>query len=459
MDSQSDENFETFRKHILPRTSNKGALFCGSFYELPLEYALLNLTDLDHLSFDRTLIAASETADVSKYFNEEILTIKTKNCRLGFARLLRRSEDITEYYALNRKSLQGPAIKKRLVTWSEVSNIFCAASRIEPNLKAFTEFNVDFVYAVLCPYWPPEADEWRIRKRINGWPTTDLIDKIVADGCHLVPKSHHSNPNDDTSWRFSFSQAELLLISSWNEVQNYIYHVLRLLKSDVIAKCGGEKKTFLCTYYFKTLMLWACEEKPSSFWSEDQIEEAIEELLLQMIQWLIDRNCPNYFIRENNMIDHLQTDFDVTNEVLLLNDARLDISTVVARQPMAFSGKMLHFQISHKALLFLQLVVNRRVSFNVMNNTRERYVVKNLSSSALLRQEVEDLFRAVQLHRLLMSDMSSGEAEICEKRKSYATEALGYFQKSCERKVTDNYIDVFVSSIDSLSNNVNTFLT
>src|SRR6218665_1173254 len=205
-------------------------------------------------------------------------------------------------------------------------------------------------------------------------------------------------------------------------------------------------------------MMWACEEKPSSFWNEDRIEEAIEELLLQMIQWFIDRNCPNYFIRENNMIDHLQSDFDVTNEVLLLNDARLDISTVIARQPMAFSGKMLHFQISHKALLFLQLVVNRRVFFNVMNNTRERYVVKNLSSSALLRQEVEHLFRAVQLHRLLMSDVSASEAEICEKRKFYETEALGCFKKSCERKVTDNYIDVYISSLDSLSHNVNKFL-
>src|SRR6218665_2216645 len=399
MDSQSDENFETFRKHILPRTSNKGALFCGSFYELPLEYALLNLTDLDHLSFDRTLIAASETADVSKYFNGEILTIETKNCRLGFARLLRRSEDNTEYYALNRKSLQGPAIKKRLVTWSEVSNIFCAASRIEPNLKAFVEFNVDFVYAVLCPYWPPEADEWRIRKRISGWPTTDLIDKIVADGCHLVPKSHHSNPNDDTSWRFSFSQAELLLISSWNEVQNYIYHVLRLLKSDVIAKCGGEKKTFLCTYYFKTLMLWACEEKPSSFWGEDRIEAATEELLLQMIQWLIDRNCPNYFIRENNMIDHLQTDFDVSIEVLLLHAARQTISTVIAFQPKVYRGKLFRVRISDKALLLIQLAINRRFLINALARKRGRYVVKNLSASGLIRCEVEHLFIAVQLHR------------------------------------------------------------
>ena len=241
----------------------------------------------------------------------------------------------------SRKSLHGPAIKKRLVTWPEVSNIFSAASKFKPNLKAFKELTVDYVYSVLCPYWPSEADEWRIRKRCSGWPTRDMIEKIVAGGCHLVPKSHQSNPNDDTSWRFSFSQAELILLNTWNEVQKYIYHILRLLKSDVIAKCGGEKKTFLCTYHFKTLMLWACEEKPSDFWSEDRIEAAIEELLLQMIQWLIDKNCPNYFIRENNMLDYLQSDFDVSNEVLLLHDARKVIPTVIALQPKVYRGKML----------------------------------------------------------------------------------------------------------------------
>src|SRR6218665_2483384 len=454
-----DEEFDSFCKHILPCVCHNGMLFCGSFYEQPMEYVLLNLTDLDQMFFDRKRIAVTDTTVISKHFHGELLTIETRNCHLGFARLLRRRNGKTEYFTLRHIPRHGPSYPYRLLTWIEVSNIARVVLNYTPSLKAFEELTVDNVGSVLCLGWPSEALEWKTRRRCYGWPSRDMIHKIVRGGCHLVPKSHESNPKDALSWRYSFSQAELILNDTWNEVQKYIYHILRIIKSDVAKKCDGQKKTFLCTYYFKTLMMWACEEKPSSFWNEDQIEEAIEELLLQMIQWLIDRNCPNYFIRENNMIDHLQSDFDVTNEVLLLNDARLDISTVVARQPMAFSGKMLHFQISHKALLFLQLVVNRRVSFNVMNNTRERYVVKNLSSSALLRQEVEDLFRAVQLHRLLMSDMSSGEAEICEKRKSYATEALGYFQKSCERKVTDNYIDVFVSSIDSLSNNVNTFLT
>src|SRR5688572_24457563 len=87
MDLQQDADFDTFRRHILPRISNAGMLFCGSFYEQPLEYAMLNITDLDDMYFNRKLIAATETAIVSKYFQGEILTLETSNCHLGFARL------------------------------------------------------------------------------------------------------------------------------------------------------------------------------------------------------------------------------------------------------------------------------------------------------------------------------------------------------------------------------------
>src|SRR6218665_599121 len=458
MDLQHSENFATFCNNILTRPCKKGLLVCGSFHEQALEYAMLNLTDLDHLSVDRTLIAATEETVIPKNFYGEILTFETNNCHLGFARLLRRHGEETEYFVRRRKHLHGPATIRRIVTWPKVSNIFRSATMFKPDLKAFEELTADYVYSVTCLSWPSEAGEWIIRKRSNSWPPRDMIDKIVAYGCHLVSKSHQSNPNDNTCCRFSFSQAELILLNSWNEIQKYIYHILRLLKSEVIEKCGGEKKTFLCTYYFKTLIMWAFEKKPSTFWSEDRIGAAIEELLLQMIQWLIDKCCPNYFIRDNNMLDYLRSDLDVSIEVLLLNVARQDIPTVVSRHPKVYRGKMIHIRVSDKALLMAQLTLNRRVFINALNQTRGRYIVKELSSSGLLRREVEHLFRAVQLHRLLMSARSSTEPEINERRKSFETEALSYFRTSYNRKDTCNYTDVFISTVDSFPCIVNKFL-
>src|SRR6218665_334860 len=459
IDLQEDEDFDIFRKHILPRTCHLGILFCGSFYEQPIKYALLNLTDHDQMFVEPKLIAATNATTTPKCFHGEILTIETKNCHLGFARLLRHCGEKTEYFVGSYNSLDRPAQKRSIMTTPVISDFLGAASQYNiPSLKAITEFIGDFVHSVLCPDWPSEADEWKTRNRNSGWPQRDMIDKIVQVGCHLVPKSYQGNPNDYTSWRYSFSQAELILTDTWNEVQKYIYHILRILKSDVVKKCGDKENTFLCTYYFKTLMFWACEEKPSTFWGEDRIEAAIEELLLQMIQWLIDKNCPNYFMRENNMLEYFQSDFDFGKEVSLLLDACQAISTVISSKPMVYHEKMLHIRFSVKVLLFCQLALNRSFFVNAWSPKRERYAMKNLSASALLRCEVEHLFRAVKLHRLLMSDLSSSEAEICEKWKSYETEALGYYERSIEKKETKNYIDVFVSPLDSLLGIAHKFL-
>ena len=61
----------------------------------------------------------------------------------------------------------------------------------------------------------------------------------------------------------------------------------------------------LCTYYFKTLMFWACEKKQSDFWSVDLLVQSVRELVIVMKKWVKAKFCMNYFIPGNNMMDHL----------------------------------------------------------------------------------------------------------------------------------------------------------
>src|SRR6202142_617024 len=79
-------------------------------------------------------------------------------------------------------------------------------------------------------------------------------------------------------------------------------------------------ETVLCTYYFKTLMLWACEERTKEFWAEHSLVHSIQQLLMEMAEWLTLKHCCNYFIAANNMMDHL-VDTDVSREVAALYDA------------------------------------------------------------------------------------------------------------------------------------------
>lgn len=55
----------------------------------------------------------------------------------------------------------------------------------------------------------------------------------------------------------------------------------------------------------------------------------------------------------------------------------------------------------------------------------------------------------------MMSDMTSSESEIIERRK---TEALSYFQFSYNKKATEHYTEVFISLLDSIPFAVNKFL-
>ncbi len=112
--------------------------------------------------------------------------------------------------------------------------------------------------------------------------------------------------------------------------------MLRIIKREVVSKCGGEDNTFISNYYFKTLMLWACEEKPSEFWEERNIVTSVRELLLDFIEKLIERNVPHYFIITNDILDDLLSNVDIDNEIrLLLWYSEEGILEIVRKESMA----------------------------------------------------------------------------------------------------------------------------
>ena len=46
----------------------------------------------------------------------------------------------------------------------------------------------DVSLSVPCNEWPGCARDWVSRVRPSGWPTQELIDKVLQGGCHVVPK-------------------------------------------------------------------------------------------------------------------------------------------------------------------------------------------------------------------------------------------------------------------------------
>jgi len=113
--------------------------------------------------------------------------------------------------------------------------------------------------------------------------------------------------------RLSFSRAEIVLINSWMPVQQIVYHMLRyFIKSKRLTESVDNSEAgTLSNYHIKTLLLWACELKPKSWWTDDvNIVRICVELLHTLAQWLTYTNVPQYFVNACNLIGN---SFYVTN--------------------------------------------------------------------------------------------------------------------------------------------------
>jgi len=106
-------------------------------------------------------------------------------------------------------------------------------------------------------------------------------------------------------WRMSFSRAEIVLLNSWIPEQQIVYHMLRFYaKTERLTETDDNGASTLSNYNIKTLMLWACELRPRSWWTDDKnLVEICVELLHILGVWLTDARCKHYFISNCNLLD------------------------------------------------------------------------------------------------------------------------------------------------------------
>ena len=203
-------------------------------------------------------------------------------------------------------SRHGPALQ------TKQRSISFALSAIDLGVRCAGSYHsVDHVFCMRCLLWPPQAAHWPTRHRKHGWPDSATVDRVVSNGCDVVGVAHPQCRQDELlskrQWRLSFSRAEIVLLNSWMPVQQIVYHMLRLfLKTmgltDSAANNSGAGT--LSNYHIKTLMLWACELKSRSWWTDDlNLVRICVELLHTLAVWLTDSRCQHYFINNCNLFD------------------------------------------------------------------------------------------------------------------------------------------------------------
>ena len=194
-----------------------------------------------------------------------------------------------EGYCISSKVIRDKA--KRAVECASVANlpgVPCCCGRYEstPKIKLDSKgpamkisvtpglFEADITPCLYCPEWPTISD-WPSRQRY--WPSLADAQRIMALGCHLVAKPAPYD-EDKTSWRFSFSVAEVELSKLVPETARKCFLAMKIILKDHLQPVVPE----IGSYHIKTVFLNSLEKFPVGFWVEENIEECLLTLLTEL---------------------------------------------------------------------------------------------------------------------------------------------------------------------------------
>jgi len=226
--------------------------------------------------------------------------------------------------------------------------------------------SIDSVSCVRCLSWPSQVADWPTRQRNYDWPDSATVDRVVNNGCHMVQVAHHQcRQHELTSkcqYRLSFSGAEIVLLNSWMPVQQIVYHMLRVfMKNERLLDSADTTETkILSNYHIKTLMLWACELKPRSWWTDDlNLTRTCVELLHTLAVWLSEARCQHYLIHDCNLLDHVDNS---------LSASQLAVSELMSTTETSLCDWFINYYIRQCAQLCPQHIA--RLFDDVSTSTR-----------------------------------------------------------------------------------------
>ncbi|XP_071954309.1 uncharacterized protein [Antedon mediterranea] len=240
----------------------------------------------------------------ARFLNGKILLTRSKLLGIQEEYTRRRLNAVQSEITKNENENEKDEFKGklRLVQEGPVQTISVCYESKEPG-GSVLEFDqtVDVAIALNGVNWPTIANPWISRKR--EWPKKTIVEKIITDGYHLVPKYYPAGKGIDLEWRLSFSMAERTLAHTFTENQRKCYMVFKKLWR----KCFKEPKV-LSSYHIKTTMFWLCERTSPTDWIDSNLGDRFLDLQNFLIQFLQKENLPNYFIPENNMISNIDAE-------------------------------------------------------------------------------------------------------------------------------------------------------
>ncbi|XP_063427697.1 uncharacterized protein LOC134711168 [Mytilus trossulus] len=280
-------------------------VFAGSYTE-----GMPNACDID-------MIFVATWAEAYEYFgtlrdNVNSLPFISDLCHPGYIKIIlpsntRRYYDFLDYYIKKDgryyylSSTGFVRVMKECGTTGDENHI---------NGPALTEEGIegtstDIVHAIKCANWPSFANDIFQRTHFNG-----DVEKIKHLSVYAVATGHALSKHKDIEWRLSFTEAEKVLVMNWTDTQYHCYYLLKHFKMIHL-----KNSDVLCSYFIKTVIFWVSDVIHNAKWQPIRLMELLFKSLTLLHIMYRNHYLPNYFIPQNNMIDHKSKD-----ECLILAD-------------------------------------------------------------------------------------------------------------------------------------------
>ncbi|CAG2243543.1 unnamed protein product [Mytilus edulis] len=124
-----------------------------------------------------------------------------------------------------------------------------------------------------------------------------MIEELRLLGFFVVRKGHPFSSEVDLEWRISFSLQERKLICNLTDIQHKCYIVLKMINRDII------NLDCITSYHWKTCLFYVIEENNMDIWTKKRLFHCVNVCIKQMLLWVENEFCPNYFIPEENLFD------------------------------------------------------------------------------------------------------------------------------------------------------------
>ncbi|KAM8898115.1 transmembrane protein 102 isoform 1-T2 [Spinachia spinachia] len=149
--------------------------------------------------------------------------------------------------------------------------------------------------------WPAVAQGWLTA---NHFWDGKITEEEAISGFYLLPCCSPLGGRPDREWRLAFSRSEVQLKKCIPYPVAQAFQAARAVLSRILAR----PRAGLSLYHLRTLLFWACDRLPSAYLScadTDTPGRLLLGLLDDLAHCILGKNCPNYFLPQCNMLEHL----------------------------------------------------------------------------------------------------------------------------------------------------------